>query len=219
MHKIMFTLAAMLAAAGTPAFAQGDLAARLRSADPLARSKAAQAVYESERIPDDLLPVLFEVMLAPSKGSLKEQVVANVAVHYANLSVARFGSAAIPRLRELARAPETRWKAIGVINRIGDQAADALPEIVECIGDQNENVRSLAIRTVIKLGPRAAAAVDALIHAMEDTREDNREAAIQALGSIGPAAKKAVPELKKRLRSSDVMVPSYAEEALKKIRA
>src|ERR1041385_2663907 len=41
-HKILFAFAAMVAAAGISSFAQGDLGARLRSADPLERSKDAQ---------------------------------------------------------------------------------------------------------------------------------------------------------------------------------
>ena len=215
--KNLATLAILSLSALTVSAADENLVARLKSPDPSIRCNAAKAVSEAPEISDDLLPVLFEVFLAPRTGTLKEQLVEGVAIHYAELSIARYGVTSIPRLRELVRNRETRWKAIGVINRIGSDAEAAIPEIVTCISDPNENVRSLAIRTVYKLGAKGSAAIDALIVAADDPKEENREAAIQAIGEIGPAAKKAIPVLKTRIHSKDVMVPHYAKEALEKI--
>ncbi len=107
-----------------------DLIRRLRSEDALTRSKAAQSIYESTSDPDQaLLPILFEVLLRPRNGTPKEQIIALTAGHYAQLSIARCGAKGIPHLSELARDQATRWTAIGVINRIGEQAGEALPEI------------------------------------------------------------------------------------------
>lgn len=220
MPSIAFrTLLTLLLVLCTRAFAAVDpeLIARLKSPDALTRTKAAQAVYESNETPDELLPILFEISLARRSGTPKEQMTSGVAIHYANQAIANAGKRAIPRLRELARDPETRWKAIGIINRVGADAEDALPEIILCIQDSNENVRSLAIRTVTKLGAKGGAATDALIPAINDSKESNREAAIEALGEIGPGAKAAIPALKKALKSRDILVPSGAKAALQKI--
>jgi HEAT repeat protein len=189
----------------------------LRSPDANERVKIADRVSQMDDLPDALMPVLFDLVLTKPKGGMREQAVGSVAIHFGNLSLAKMGKRAVPRLRELMKNVDTRWNAVGILNRIGPESVDAVPELIIALGDSNENVRSLAVYTLKYLGSRATPAVDALIPLLKDPNESVQDRAIEVLGMIGAPAAKALPELKKLLKPEYTSTAMRAAEAIEKI--
>ncbi len=70
-----------------------------------------------------------------------------------------------------------------------------LPDLIECLGDDDAEVRRLAVNLLDEAGLRAAPALPALIQAVADTDRLVRGAAAHCLAKFGPQAVDAVPLL------------------------
>ncbi|MBI2827314.1 MAG: hypothetical protein HYX69_21790 [Planctomycetia bacterium] len=121
-----------------------------------------------------------------------------------------------------------RWaQAIGLVQLIGPDAAEAVPAIAELLNkhgvELERNTAKMAISALF-LDPAAAKqAVPGLIAIVEKQDGELRVAAIQALGTIGPAAADAIPALEKLSSQGDKrevgeVTAHQAAEALKRIR-
>lgn len=101
--------------------------------------------------------------------------------------------------------PVREWTAqdtaMDALARIG---RDAVPALVEALGDRNVQVRRQAALALGRIGPDAEQAVPALSAALGDGDEQVRRNAARALGQIGPAAKEAIGPLMQLLRQPPV---------------
>ncbi len=100
--------------------------------------------------------------------------------------------------------PEARIEALQAIEKLGPQAEEAVPALVDTLGHGEANVRAAAAEALGAIGPAAEPAIPALIKALADPGYVWREEdgvpkpvpvwalASSALGRIGPAA---LPEL------------------------
>ena len=83
--------------------------------------------------------------------------------------------------------------------KIGPEAKEAVPVLIDALKDENIYVRRRAALVLVKIGPEAKAAVPALIDALKDKDKDVRSNAAEALGEINtPEARKALEEFKKK---------------------
>jgi HEAT repeat protein len=89
----------------------------------------------------------------------------------------------------------TRERALAVLSAIGSDAAAAVPDLVEIIQDDDDNLLENAVAALDAIGPAAAPAVPRLIEIATADLANARGRSIVCLGSIGPAAAPAVPLL------------------------
>jgi HEAT repeats len=73
----------------------------------------------------------------------------------------------------------------------------AVPELIKAIGNQNKDVRIIAIAALGSIGSDASSAIPALIKAFQDSDIDTRIVSADALADIGSLAQSASPLLMK----------------------
>ena len=88
-----------------------------------------------------------------------------------------------------------------------------VPELIEALRNEDEDIRAAAAETLAIKGN--VAAVPALIRALQDDEESVRKSAVSALGTIGDAA--IVPRLIEALNDSDSYVRQNAVYALEEL--
>jgi HEAT repeat protein len=88
--------------------------------------------------------------------------------------------------------PMMRERAVVALCELGEPA---VPPLVGAIGDQDFNVRTLAIFCLGRMGPKAKDAVPALVRTLEDRDWIVRRYAAGALGTLEAAAAGAAPNL------------------------
>lgn len=77
-----------------------------------------------------------------------------------------------------------------------DQFSDRLiPGLVECVGDEDDEVRNLAITLLDVAGDAAKDALPVLVRALSDDDQLVRVAAAHCIGKFGPLALAAIPSL------------------------
>lgn len=98
-----------------------------------------------------------------------------------------------------------RLASVDTLETFRNQAAPAIPALVEALRDYNKFVRWSAARALGRLNPRRADEVVPGLMRMLDDREDPsvRIAALQALELYGEHAKKAVPLLARVINRGD----------------
>jgi len=123
--------------------------------------------------------------------------------------LARFGEAALPVLRDLARRPDgPKSEAARILAKIRPKEALGL---YLALLDEEPDYPRFVVRWIGELGPIAAPAVERVADVLESGEWETREAAAKALGRIGMAA---VPALKEALRDRDPDVRKVAAQAL-----
>lgn len=95
------------------------------------------------------------------------------------------------------RPPSVQDTAAYSLSRLGPEA---VPYLIECLADRDEQVRARAARALARIGPEARQAVSALVVALQDPSQEVRRQAAEALGQIGPEARAAIPALVRVLR-------------------
>jgi HEAT repeat protein len=88
--------------------------------------------------------------------------------------------------------PMVRERAVVAVCEFG---APAVPLLIEAIGDQDFNVRTLAIFCLGRMGPTAKDAVPALVKTLEDRDWIVRRYAAAALGTLEATAADSAPAL------------------------
>ncbi len=120
---------------------------------------------------------------------------------------------AIPALRrrfEIDNDPNVRLEIVQAFGKIGDIAA--IPELIQAIGDENEEIRIKASYALGELGTPAIAPLQALLAKPQPLEKAYH--AVAALGHIGPSA---LPALRAMLRSTSDKIRQKTVEALKQI--
>lgn len=90
-------------------------------------------------------------------------------------------------------------------------AREAVPDLIEALGDSNPYLSQSAHIALWRIGPDA---VPALIEALQSKNERQRTRAASALGAIGPPAKAALPALTQLLKHKDWRTREYAARSL-----
>jgi HEAT repeat protein len=79
------------------------------------------------------------------------------------------------------------------LGKIGRDAKDAVPGLINALKDKEEDVRRDAAAALGRIGPDASAAVVSLVELFKDPRKPVRKQGIHAVEEIDPAA--AAPHL------------------------
>lgn len=111
--------------------------------------------------------------------------------------------------------PMVRERAVVALYEFGEPA---VPLLIDAIGDQDFNTRTMAIFCLGRLGPRAKDAVPALINTLQDRHWIVRKYAAGALGLFEGEAKAAVPALARAaVEDSNAEVRQTATYALARL--
>ncbi len=116
------------------------------------------------------------------------------------------GHEAVPAILRI-EDPARRAPLVAVLARMGPEAREALPMLIELCRTTNEWGQGSAVEALGWIGVGEEAVVDSLIVALQDHQGAIRTKAARALGRLGPAARKAVPPLVKALDAYDYSVP------------
>jgi HEAT repeat protein len=100
--------------------------------------------------------------------------------------------------------PEVRVEAAQALANIGPSAYEAVPELIEALGDKEKALRRMAALALGQIGRYAGDAVPALTRALKDPSKAVRRRAVMALGAIGHDARPAVPALIGLLDDTDL---------------
>jgi HEAT repeat protein len=117
--------------------------------------------------------------------------------------------AAIQTLGDLALAPVAAHR---------DMAKPAIPELVEALHDQDDDIRMWAAITLGQIGPSAGSAVESLISMLQV--EENTQVilcAVRSLGEIGPGARPALPALTAIAEDSRHFARGFATKAIRQV--
>jgi len=110
--------------------------------------------------------------------------------------------------------PTSQVLAADALGRMGPDAEEAVPDLVQLIHAKNENVRFHATKALVDIGE---VAVPSLVSALKKQEPAVRVAAVDVLGNIGPAAKEAVHDLATLLGDENQDVSRHAASALGRI--
>jgi HEAT repeat protein len=126
--------------------------------------------------------------------------------------------AAVPLLaRHLTAQKEVRLQlaCLYVLESLRQDAAAAVPEVVQALKDPNAYVRWGAVRVLGRLAPlEADRAVPCLAPLLKDDNEYVRATTVLVLARYGPKVKAAVPALRDAAKSSDAGLRLLAIKAL-----
>lgn len=188
----------------------------LQSDKIMVRLKALNELDEKDAVSADFIPMLSDIITLESSG--QDPLVLSAQLK-ATLVFAKIGERAIPSLKQFMQDSETRWSAVGILERMGDQSVDALPELMGALHDENESIRYLAAKAIMHLGPRARDAVPDLIETVSDEYDSAREFAMKALGEMGEYGEPALPILRDASQHINWLTRACAEDAIEKIEA
>ena len=179
----------------------------LKAPNQQIRETAARALIDLGPDPEFTRPLVQQVMQDASPEMLNEILGA----------LASLGEKAVPRLIKALEYTDARPKAAAIIARIGPAAKDAVPALIEALGDDKAETRSEVLFALAAIGPDAKEAVPEVAKALDDPDEDVCYAACYALGRIGPAAVAAKAELQKKLADADQFLSMASAWALAQI--
>jgi hypothetical protein len=149
-------------------------------------------------------------------------------VHVRRLCVVLFGQLVIAHeadavdFASVARSEDatTRFYLARTLDRIGPEAIDVLPVLIERLEDEEVSIRWEAASAVSNIGEAANAAVPALIRMLEDKNGDTRYWAVRALEGMHARGAPAVHILRKMAKDDeDENIRVDAAKALETIEA
>lgn len=180
-------------------YAAESLAEGLKSEDAELRTVAAKLLGEFDEHPEIVGPALIAALRDSDPR----------VIEHALDAMAALGPKILPKVTEALRDKQKRQFAVALIYRLGDQAAEVVPVLVELLREPPANEDDLLFRhraqlALAAIGPPAAPAVPVLIESLTSQDEQVRVSACYALGKIGADAAAAVPALEKQLESGDL---------------
>jgi len=181
------------------------LAAAVADPDPGVRRQALEALAQIRPGPKIGFPLFIKVM------EDADDTVRNRALH----ALADAGKEAVPFLREALKNEKTAYWACLVVNQIGPEAKDAVPEVTQVLADKRPEVRREAILALAEIGEAAAPAVPQIVKTLDD--EFDRLPATFALGRIGKANADAEATIRKNVESTDPMLSTVSIWALARL--
>lgn len=172
------------------------MAQALGSEDANLRAAAARGLAEFQGSSEITAPALEKAI-----DDAKPEVILNALNAFVAL-----GAKAVPRVKRGLTNEKLRHYAVQILGRIGPDAKDAIPELVEALKKDNGSdpqFRAEVQFALGSIGSTDADAVPALIQSLSSEDEQVQHSACYALRQIGPAAKDAVEPLEKNLDSKD----------------
>ncbi len=136
-----------------------------------------------------------------------------------NSILADYGSAAVPRLIEALKRPESaiRFEATEVLGSMGPIARIAVPALLEATRDSSSSVRRAAMQSLANVAPKSPESIQAIVSCLADKNHAVRTAAAKAAIEMGPHAAPTVPALIRALGDNQEDVVQLAAKALGKI--
>lgn len=177
------------------------------SDDQEVRRAAALALLQLEPGPEIMAPLIAKVFENASDEARADMIDA----------VSTLGAAAVPRMIKALEYPAIRQQAVEILGRLGPDAAEAVPALLEHIEDEDAELRADILTSLGHIGPGAKAAVEAVMKAMEDEEEEVVVSAIFALGKIGPDAVDCAAGIKGLLEGENPRFHTVCAWALVKI--
>ncbi len=114
--------------------------------------------------------------------------------------------------------PLTRLPAINAVAKIGPEAKEAIPLLIETIRQTRNGDKKMILACNKALLAMGKELVPHMISLLKDDDWEMRRGAAWTLGMLGPDAKDAIPALTKALNESNPNVQAMAAESLKKIK-
>ncbi|HEX7448794.1 MAG TPA: HEAT repeat domain-containing protein [Pirellulales bacterium] len=182
--------------------------AGLKSDNVDLRRAAARAFAEINPPPEVVAPVLLKAIQDDDPSVIGNAVDA----------LASLGPRIVPRVvNNGLNNKELRLYALRVLARIGPDAKEAAPALIEALKDAEGEYRREVQFVLGLFGADSAAAVPELMKSLVSDDEHIRNSAIYALGKIGAAAKAAEHDLRQLLADDDDFVRFAATWALVRI--
>ncbi|MCO8121076.1 HEAT repeat domain-containing protein [Stieleria sp. TO1_6] len=176
------------------------LIAGMADDDPAIRLTAAECLHamnlQSGQAASKLVKLLNE----------KDPVVAHNVVD----AIASLGQPVAERVGDALESEQMRDLAVSVLERLGADAAPAVPKLVQVLANTTGEFRARLQTAIGSVGPAAADAVPELTNSLTSESAAVRITAILALGNIGPAAKSSAAALQNDVASSDGKLESIA---------
>jgi HEAT repeat protein len=91
--------------------------------------------------------------------------------------------------------PEVRQEGATCLARLGPQAADAIPALMDLLKDERPEVRTKAAFALFKIHVKASSAVPSLCDGLKDSSPGVRLYCSMCLAGMGPEAQAALPDL------------------------
>jgi len=111
-----------------------------------------------------------------------------------------------------------KYAAINAVGKIGPEARDAIPVLIETIRQTRNHDRKTLLACNYALLAMGKEMVPYMISLLKDDDWEMRRGAAWILGKAGPEAKNALPALTEALNDSNPAVRTKAAEALKKVK-
>ena len=172
---------------------------------PLVRRAAIRALRQIDPPQSKTLPVVLDVL---KRGDMS-------IIMPALVTLAQEGKKEVPRLREAMKTPEARYWVLLVLAEIGPDAADAVPDVIPLLKDEDPELRMQALLALGEMGPAAKAAETQIVESLKtDTYAATRYAAVYALGKIGVQAGPVEMEVRKLASGDDPFLSTISIWAL-----
>jgi HEAT repeat protein len=184
-----------------------EIVAAMENERPEVRQAAAKALWDLKPPHEKLGPALSKAL-----NDDDPEIVNNVID-----SLASLGAKIAPRINEALKDEKRRGKALAIVQRMGPEAKDCVPQLVEMLAEKEEDLKVGVLTALSAIGPAAAEAVPAISKSLSDDSDRVNSAACIALGHIGSAAESAVPAIDKLLKSKSVYAQAAAAWSLAQI--
>ena len=172
------------------------------------RQVAARSLLDLKPGPKIMVPAFAELMQHSDEGVVNDALDA----------IASLGADAVPGLIRALAYPKIRMRVADILQRIGEDAAPAVPELIKAFeAEERTEVRREILFAIAHIGPAAVDAVAIGVKGTDDEDEGTRYAAFFALGKIGPPAMAAKAALKEHLENKDWYYSAAAAWALARI--
>lgn len=209
--EIRMTAIDLLSDLGPDAHAAGDaLLSMLHDPDPLIPPLAAAAIPKVGVPAAKAIPELQKLLDGPRNTAIAVTRAISVYKGEARDLVPKFEQ----MLRDESLDTEVRWNACRTIGKIGPDAIDALPTLIEFLDAEEITIREHATEAIGDIGPTAASAIPQMIPLLEDDNARVRRDTVRSFGYMGEAAKQTVPAIIKLLDDPEYIVQDAAKNAI-----
>ncbi|MCC6795423.1 MAG: HEAT repeat domain-containing protein [Candidatus Hydrogenedentes bacterium] len=112
-----------------------------------------------------------------------------------------------------------RHWCVAALRQLGHRANTAVPELIVCLRDPDDGVRSVAAHALAELGRAAQPAVGVLVDMVHDPNDEVRQATVAALVRIDPHGERFIAAIRPGLRSASARIRAQSAEALGRLRS
>jgi HEAT repeats len=136
--------------------------------------------------------------------------------YYGFMTLGSDGKDAVPeliRMYEQDHSTESRYLVVSALGFIGPTAEQAVPMLVQSLGDTNWEARCQVIGVLGQIHARPELTVPALVKCLSDQNIGARRLAADAIGAFGSAAEPALPDLRKMMLAGATI---YEKDAARK---